>query len=198
MGRTAGAGVNVAYLHKANTLGNIKLRTIINIRKLVRSWKDCLNRPVCKNRLICEFLYPIQLFTVKDTAYVKDNLVITKVEANVIKAEQTVNDSAENMLGGVALHLNKTIVKIYDTSFFTNRRRSIGYVMYNPVMLVYMDNVSIANFTGIGTLSALLGEKGSLIKDNVISSIAGGYQDHIGSKRAYIGILIIKLLCHMV
>ena len=94
MGRTAGAGVNVAYLHKANTLGNIKFRTVVDFRKLVRSWKDRLNRPVCKNCLVGKGLYPVKLFTVKDTVYIKNNLVLTKVEANVIKAEQTVNDSA--------------------------------------------------------------------------------------------------------
>ena len=93
----------------------------------------------------------------------------------VIKSEKTMNNAAKNMLGSMALHFHKSVIKINFTLILAHIGSLVCDMMNDFIALIDIANPCITDKAGIRHLSSLLREKGGLVKNNVISTVDTGY-----------------------
>jgi hypothetical protein len=109
------------------------------------------------------------------------------VEAYVIKTEFSVNNSAKNMLGGMALHFFKSGSEI-QFALDVSGEKFIGNMVDYATRLVDVHNDGIGDVACIRALTSLLGKEGGFIKDGIVTVIAFEARSYAGGKGANVGI----------
>ena len=107
-------------------------------------------------------------------------------------------EAGEDVLCRVALHLLVALVKVdFARHGLPDCHGRIGEVIYHARLLAHVGHSSRLDVSAVGVLSALLGEKGGLIKDYSVAAVYRIAGEDGSRKLGEVGVFIIKLFCHV-
>jgi hypothetical protein len=178
MRRTAGAGIHALDRYDADVFRERKLCAIDHRGKLLGARIRNTDGKIFENGLVCKILHAIEHGTIHNNVNIK-GYDISKVEANVFRTVQTMQDARNDMLACVALHALKAKRKIYLTrNDVTHIRRTAEKMENTPFPLLNVQNLEAAERSAIRTLTAALGKEGRGIRFHKIAAHAFRNGEH--------------------
>ena len=170
MRRAAGADIVTLNGHDAHILLQVELAAIFHMRQLLRGRVLCPDRHVAIHGLVRKPLDVHELGPRELAVIIHCDHIFSKVEADVVKSEFTVDQSRNDVLTRVALHAPEALRPVdFPAHLRAGRERRVRIVHDRIRQQLHVQNARAAEHTGIGRLATALREKHRLIEHDSVA-----------------------------
>ena len=169
MGCTAGTDIIARDLHNADRSVNLLLAAVWNLHQFFLRGPCNLHRQIPGNRLIGPVLDHPKLFSGNHAVKIHGYSFTAKMESHIIQLKMLMDQSGNNMLTCMLLHIRETLLPVHGTCHcITFPEGLLHPVINDSVLLQHLLYRNIIEGSFVTALTALFREKHRLIQCNLI------------------------------